>query len=51
VGLDVKFVENFVVTIDFFSDEVEIEIAACAHQMGDKGLLKHVAFDCQNVVG
>ena len=51
VSLDIQFVENFILAVDFFPDEVEVEVAAGAHQLSHVGLLEQVALDRNQIVG
>ena len=51
MSLDIQFVENFILAVDFFPDEVEVEVAAGAHQLSHVGLLEQVALDRNQIVG
>jgi hypothetical protein len=50
VSLHIQFINYFILTVDLVSHQMEIEIAAGAHQLGQIGLLKHATLNPQDVV-
>ena len=50
MSLHIKSIDHFIFAVDFFSDEMEVEIAAGAHQLSQIGLLENATLNRQNIM-